>query len=226
MIQMKDVVKKYFKGKSNEITALKGATLSIGHGEMVACMGASGSGKSTLLHIAGLLDNYESGEYFLDGEDTSRMTSKQKAMARNQKFGFVVQDFALIEEETVYNNVLLPLLFHKADGRKEKVKDALVQVGLQEYLRKKVEYLSGGEKQRVAVARALVNQPGIILADEPTGSLDSVTGKEIIKIFQKMKEDGKTVVIVTHDKMVSEMCDRTVTILDGVVYEDEGQAGV
>lgn len=219
MIQTRNLWKRYFLGKSNEQAALKGVSLEIETGEMVAFMGPSGSGKSTLLHIIGMIDEYDGGEYFFDGINVATLSDKDKAILRNKKIGFVVQNFALIEEETVSNNIKIPLLFRKSDRRRERVQGVLEQVGMTDYAKKKVKYLSGGQKQRVAIARALVKQPEIILADEPTGSLDSVTGKEIICIFQKLKEEGKTIVIVTHDKEIASMCDRTVVISDGQIYE-------
>jgi putative ABC transport system ATP-binding protein len=225
MIEIKELWKRYFLGKSNEQAALKGISVKIRKGEMVAFMGPSGSGKSTLLHIIGLLDEGDGGEYFLDGVRTAGLPDAEKARIRNQRIGFVIQNFALIDEETVQNNVKLPLLFKRTGRRKEKVQKVLEQVGMKEYQKKKVKYLSGGQKQRVAIARALVNEPEIILADEPTGSLDSVAGKEIICIFQKLREKGKTIVIVTHDNEVASMCDRTIMISDGQVQKEKEREG-
>ena len=178
MIEIKNLVKIYNKGKTNEFCALKGIGLSIEEGEMVAIIGKSGAGKSTLLHILAAIDSYDKGSYLVDGVSVGDLKEKQRARFRNQKIGIVMQDYALIDEYTIEENVQIPLIFGKVKGndvRREKIMTALKNVGLDELAKKPVRQLSGGQKQRVAIARALVNNPAFLLADEPTGALDSKT---------------------------------------------------
>ena len=175
MIQIKNLVKVYNKGKTNEFCALKGIDLSIDEGEMVAIIGKSGAGKSTLLHILAAIDSYDKGSYLVDGVSVGDLKEKDRARFRNQKIGIVMQDYALIDEYTIEENVQIPLIFGKVKGndvRREKIMTALKNVGLDELAKKPVRQLSGGQKQRVAIARALVNNPAFLLADEPTGALD------------------------------------------------------
>ena len=202
MIQIKNLVKIYNKGKTNEFCALKGIDLSIEEGEMVAIIGKSGAGKSTLLHILAAIDSYDKGSYLVDGVSVGDLKEKDRARFRNQKIGIVMQDYALIDEYTIEENVQIPLIFGKVKGndvRREKIMTALENVGLPELAKKPVRQLSGGQKQRVAIARALVNNPTFLLADEPTGALDSKTSGEIMDVFEKLNQGGKTVIIVTHD---------------------------
>ena len=206
MIQIKNLVKIYNKGKTNEFCALKGIDLSIEEGEMVAIIGKSGAGKSTLLHILAAIDSYDKGSYLVDGVSVGDLKEKQRARFRNQKIGIVMQDYALIDEYTIEENVQIPLIFGKVKGndvRREKIMTALENVGLAELAKKPVRQLSGGQKQRVAIARALVNNPAFLLADEPTGALDSKTSGEIMDVFEKLNQGGKTVIIVTHDMEVA-----------------------
>jgi putative ABC transport system ATP-binding protein len=220
MIQIKNLVKVYNKGKTNEFCALKGIDLSIDEGEMVAIIGKSGAGKSTLLHILAAIDSYDKGSYLVDGVSVGDLKEKDRARFRNQKIGIVMQDYALIDEYTIEENVQIPLIFGKVKGndvRREKIMTALENVGLAELAKKPVRQLSGGQKQRVAIARALVNNPTFLLADEPTGALDSKTSGEIMDVFEKLNQGGKTVIIVTHDMEVAARCGRVIEISDGEI---------
>lgn len=220
MIEIKNLVKVYNKGKTNEFCALKGIDLSIDEGEMVAIIGKSGAGKSTLLHILAAIDSYDKGSYLVDGVSVGDLKEKDRARFRNQKIGIVMQDYALIDEYTIEENVQIPLIFGKVKGndvRREKIMTALKNVGLDELAKKPVRQLSGGQKQRVAIARALVNNPAFLLADEPTGALDSKTSGEIMDVFEKLNQGGKTVIIVTHDMEVAARCGRVIEISDGEI---------
>lgn len=220
MIEIKNLVKIYNKGKTNEFCALKGIDLSIEEGEMVAIIGKSGAGKSTLLHILAAIDSYDKGSYLVDGVSVGDLKEKERARFRNQKMGIVMQDYALIDEYTIEENVQIPLIFGKVKGndvRREKIMTALENVGLAELAKKPVRQLSGGQKQRVAIARALVNNPTFLLADEPTGALDSKTSGEIMDVFEKLNQGGKTVIIVTHDMEVAARCARVIEISDGEI---------
>ena len=220
MIEIKNLVKIYNKGKINEFCALKGIDLSIEEGEMVAIIGKSGAGKSTLLHILAAIDSYDKGSYLVDGVSVGDLKEKERARFRNQKIGIVMQDYALIDEYTIEENVQIPLIFGKVKGndvRREKIMTALENVGLAELAKKPVRQLSGGQKQRVAIARALVNNPAFLLADEPTGALDSKTSGEIMDVFEKLNQGGKTVIIVTHDMEVAARCGRVIEISDGEI---------
>lgn len=220
MIEIKNLVKIYNKGKTNEFCALKGIDLSIEEGEMVAIIGKSGAGKSTLLHILAAIDSYDKGSYLVDGVSVGDLKEKDRARFRNQKIGIVMQDYALIDEYTIEENVQIPLIFGKVKGndvRREKIMTALENVGLAELAKKPVRQLSGGQKQRVAIARALVNNPAFLLADEPTGALDSKTSGEIMDVFEKLNQGGKTVIIVTHDMEVAARCRRVIEISDGEI---------
>ena len=220
MIEIKNLVKIYNKGKTNEFCALKGIGLSIEEGEMVAIIGKSGAGKSTLLHILAAIDSYDKGSYLVDGVSVGDLKEKDRARFRNQKMGIVMQDYALIDEYTIEENVQIPLIFGKVKGndvRREKIMTALENVGLAELAKKPVRQLSGGQKQRVAIARALVNNPAFLLADEPTGALDSKTSGEIMDVFEKLNQGGKTVIIVTHDMEVAARCGRVIEISDGEI---------
>ena len=220
MIEIKNLVKIYNKGKTNEFCALKGIDLSIEEGEMVAIIGKSGAGKSTLLHILAAIDSYDKGSYLVDGVSVGDLKEKDRARFRNQKIGIVMQDYALIDEYTIEENVQIPLIFGKVKGndvRREKIMTALENVGLAELAKKPVRQLSGGQKQRVAIARALVNNSTFLLADEPTGALDSKTSGEIMDVFEKLNQGGKTVIIVTHDMEVAARCGRVIEIGDGEI---------
>jgi len=221
LIELHDVTKSFPTGDKNKpLTVLHHVDLMIDEGEMIAVQGASGSGKSTLLHILGCLDTPTQGTYCLDGMNIASASPLELSRLRNEKFGFVLQHFALIEEDNVESNVAVPLLFSRAPSRDidAKVFSTLEQVGLLHLRKKKTALLSGGEKQRVAIARALINQPDIILADEPTGSLDTENTGHIMAIFQQLHQQGKTIVIVTHDTQVASCCQRIITISDGCVH--------
>lgn len=198
---------------------LKDANLSIDKGEMVAIKGSSGAGKSTLLHIIGCLDKPTSGSYLLNGQDVSQLSLSKLAEIRNASFGFVMQHFALIEEDSALQNVATPLLFAKTRKSQmdARAMEQLRNVGMEQMENKRIATLSGGEKQRVAIARAMVNNPEIILADEPTGALDRANTEKIVQLFQQLNEKGKTIIIVTHDDFVAQSCRRIVTIADGVI---------
>lgn len=219
MIEIKNIQKTYNYGKSNAFQALNDVSLTINDGEMVAIIGKSGAGKSTLMHILGCIDEFESGKYYLNGEDVSSLNEKKRAQIRNSKIGIVLQDFALVESYSVIENVMLPLYFSKSiKGKKEKMAkaiDVLKQMEMYEFVDKKVNKLSGGQKQRVAIARAMINNPKILLADEPTGALDVKMSAEIMSIFEKLNKQGTTVIIITHDMEVAKKCSRIIEISDG-----------
>ncbi len=219
MIEIKNLTKTYNYKKSNAFTALKDISLKIEDGEMLAIIGKSGAGKSTLLHIIGCIDTFEKGEYSIDDTDVHKLSDKKLAEIRNEKVGIVMQDFALVEEYTVVENVKIPLYFSKKKkgSANTLALEALEKVGIKELAKKPVNKLSGGQKQRVAIARAIVNDPSFILADEPTGALDTKTSAEIMELFKKLNDDGKTVIIITHDPGVAEKCKRKIEISDGEI---------
>ena len=211
---------KYYKVGKQKFHALKDIDLTVGDGEMVAVIGQSGAGKTTLLNILGLVDTWDSGSYTLDGTDVKSLSDRRLAKMRNEKIGFVLQDFALIEDQTVLFNVSLPLLLGnkvRFVEVKPKAISALEKVGLLDQRNKKVGQLSGGQKQRVAIARAMINEPSLILADEPTGALDTGTGLEIMELLRQRNESGTTVIIITHDEAISKSCGRIVRIGDGML---------
>jgi putative ABC transport system ATP-binding protein len=215
------VTKIYYLGKT-AVRALDGISLSIEKGEYVALMGPSGSGKSTLMHILGCLDTPTTGKYLFNGADTSQLSDTELARLRNKEFGFVFQNFNLLPRLSALANVELPLLYAGV-GRKERLRRAtelLTMVGLGDRLHHRSNELSGGEMQRVAIARALANQPAVILADEPTGNLDSRTGSEIMRLFDTLAQEGNTIVLVTHDKTIAEHARRTIKLKDGKVVEE------
>lgn len=227
IIETRDIAKRYIMG-AEVIEALKSVTINIQKGEYVAFMGPSGSGKSTLMNIVGCLDSPTSGTYVLNGKDVSNMTENELAETRNQEIGFVFQTFNLLPRQTSLENVALPLIyagFNKAD-RTEKAMLALKNVGLENRAGHKPNELSGGQRQRVAVARALVNDPSILLADEPTGNLDSKTSYEIMDLFDQIHSKGNTVIMVTHEEDIAEYAHRIVRLRDGLIESDRTNANV
>lgn len=212
-------VSKTYRPDSLEIKALKNASLEIKRGELVAIMGPSGSGKSTLMHLAGCLDTPSGGSIILDGKDISSLSEKELAKIRNQKIGFVFQSFNLIPRTTALDNVALPLFYSgkSFSERKRIAQKALTEVDLADRADHYPNQLSGGEQQRVAIARALVTNPAIILADEPTGNLDTKTGREIMKIFKRLNQEGRTIILVTHDINIARIAKRIIKIKDGKV---------
>ena len=219
MIKLNNIVKIYNPKKSNEFEALHGVSCEIKDGEMVAIIGKSGAGKSTLLHILACIDNYQEGEYIIDDTLVKNLSEKNYAKIRNEKIGMVMQDFALVEDFSVIDNVMIPLSFSKkkVKNKKQKALEVLKKVGIDELAKKPCNKLSGGQKQRVAIARAIVNEPSMVLADEPTGALDTKTSSEIMALFKELNSQGKTIIIVTHDLKVAEQCDRIIEISDGKI---------
>ena len=222
MIKIKNLHKSYNIGK-NSLHVLKGLDLEIKEGELVAIMGSSGSGKSTLLNIIGMLDNHDKGSYELDGVIINKMNETKAAEYRNKFLGFIFQSFNLINYKNALDNVILPL-YYQGISRKVREKKALKylsDVGLKNWSHHLPNELSGGQKQRVAIARAMVSEPKVLLADEPTGALDSNTSKEVMDLIQKINKAGKTILVVTHEHDISQMCSRIVKLKDGVIVEDK-----
>ncbi len=222
MIQIKDLHKSYKMGK-NSLHVLKGINFNVEEGELVAIMGSSGSGKSTLLNILGMLDSSDSGEYILDNVPIKDLNETKAARYRNKFLGFVFQSFNLINYKSAAENVALPLYYQKVPRkeRQEKALKYLEQVGLKEWAGHLPSELSGGQKQRVAIARALAAEPKVLLADEPTGALDSKTSYEVMDLIQKINDAGNTILIVTHEPDIADMCKRIVHLKDGVIIEDK-----
>jgi len=219
MIKFEKIFRIYQLGQV-QIEALQGISLEIERGSFVAIMGPSGSGKSTLLHIMGCLDRPSLGRYFLDGKDVSLLSDRQLARVRNQQIGFVFQAFNLLWNETAVGNVMLPLIYASANDKKRRVVEALREVGLEHRLKHKPGEMSGGEQQRVAIARAMVKNPDIILADEPTGNLDSEAGHHIMETFEHLNSRGVTIVIITHEKTVAERCRKIIHLKDGQIVAE------
>ena len=220
MIKLKGIEKSYWIGK-NPLRVLKGIDLEIKAGEMVSIMGSSGSGKSTLLNVIGILDDFEKGEYYLDGKLIDHISEKNAAHLRNTFIGFVFQSFNLIPFKNAMDNVALPL-YYKGVKRKERNRiamDYLDKVGLSDWAKHMPSEMSGGQKQRVAIARALVTNPKVILADEPTGALDSTTSYEVMDLLKEVNNEGMTVIIVTHEHDISEMTSRIINLHDGIIME-------
>lgn len=219
MIKIENVTKIYNKGKGNEFLALDHVSFTVEDGEMTAIIGKSGAGKSTLLHILACVDSYEDGEYYLDDLLVKNKNDRENAQIRNQYLGIVMQDYALVEDFTALENVMLSLDFCKKriKNKKKLALSMLEKVDMKEFAHKQVSTLSGGQKQRVAIARAIANNPKVILADEPTGALDSQNTEQIMELLKDLNQQGKTIIIVTHDPLVSAQCKRIIEITDGKI---------
>ena len=216
VIELKNITKIYKSGEEDTI-ALGGVDLTVKKGEFVAIMGPSGSGKSTLMHIIGLLDRPTQGEYMLDGKDVSKISKKRQAAIRNQEIGFVFQQFNLLTRTSALENVFLPTIYGKVPNAEKRAKQLLEEVGLSDRIKNKTNQLSGGQIQRVAIARALIMDPAIILADEPTGNLDSKRSDEVMKLLQKINKKGATIVLITHEPDVAKYAQRVITLRDGKI---------
>jgi len=221
MINIKDIAKTYQNGEI-EVQALKGVSFEIEEGEMVSIMGPSGSGKSTLMNILGCLDTATSGYYSLNDQDISQASEKELAYIRNKEVGFVFQQFNLLGRKTVLSNVEVPLIYSGAKKKKriKRAEDLLVKVGLGHRMKHYPNEISGGQKQRVAIARALANNPSLVLADEPTGNLDTNTGEEIMDLFQQLNDQGHTIILVTHEHNIAAYAERTIELIDGRIQRD------
>jgi putative ABC transport system ATP-binding protein len=222
VIEMTNITKSYEMG-TQVVHALRGVDLTIKEGDFVAIMGPSGSGKSTLMNMIGCLDVPNSGSYLLGGEDVSSLSSDDRSRIRNRRIGFVFQQFNLLPRTSALKQVCLPLMYagQGRSARSQRAKEALEQVGLGDRMDHRPDELSGGQQQRVAIARALVTRPNIILADEPTGALDTVTGDEIMSLFEQLNEQGMTIIVVTHESMVADRAHRTIWLRDGLVVEGD-----
>jgi putative ABC transport system ATP-binding protein len=222
MLEIKKITKVYKMGEVL-VNALRGVSFHIDKGQFVAIMGPSGSGKSTLMHIIGCLDHPSEGSFIMDGEDISKVNDNKLAEIRNKKIGFVFQQFNLLNRVNILNNIEVPLIYAGVNSKKRKklAEQVLENVGLSNRLKHRPNEISGGEKQRAAIARALVNNPLIILADEPTGNLDSKNGEEIMKIFNKLHQEGHTIIIVTHELEVAKYAQRIIHLHDGLIENDE-----
>ena len=223
VIRTQGLGKVYSAGSEAEVVALKGVDVSIGRGEFVAIMGPSGSGKSTLMNLVGCLDTPTSGSYQCDGVDVATLDAEELAILRRDKIGFVFQGFNLLPRMSALENVAMPMGYANVprEERMRRAHEAMAAVGLQNREGHRPSELSGGQQQRVAIARALINQPPILLADEPTGALDSKTGEEILSLFKRLRDDGHTVVLITHDAEVAAHCDRVLVMRDGELHEGE-----
>lgn len=228
IIELTNIIKRFYIGQPNELQILNGITLTVNEGEFVSIVGESGSGKSTLMNIIGALDRPTEGQYILDQEDIMKAKDHELSNVRNRKIGFVFQTYNLVSKTNALKNVELPMLYAGMNRklRNERAKELLKLVGMEDRMKHLPEELSGGQKQRVAIARAMANNPSIILADEPTGALDSATGQMVMDIFHKLhKEQGKTIVLITHSQELAEKTERIITIKDGLVIgERKGEA--
>jgi putative ABC transport system ATP-binding protein len=220
MIQMEDITKTYLLGET-EVPILKGINIQINEGEYVSIMGASGSGKSTLMNIIGCLDRPTHGSYYLEGQDLTTLSKDDLAFIRNQRIGFVFQQFNLLARSTALENVMLPMIYAgiPRNERRNRAEEALVKVGLGDRLNNRPNQLSGGQQQRVAIARALVNHPALLLADEPTGALDTQTSQEVMNLFTELNDQGITIVIITHEPDIADQTKRKLKIQDGLMLD-------
>ena len=225
VIRMEKIIKTYYEGKPNELEILHGINLAVNQGEFVSIVGESGSGKSTLMNIIGVLDRQTAGNYYLEGQDVNMMTDEVRSAIRNRRIGFVFQNFNLLPRANALKNVMVPLMYgeERTKNQKERAMEMLAMVGMEERAGHRPNELSGGQKQRVAIARAMINDPAIILADEPTGALDSKTGHMVMDLFHKLHEEqGKTIVLITHSQELAAETQRIVTLLDGEIVSDKG----
>ena len=222
ILDLRDICKTYGQDQL-EVPVLKNVNLKVNEGEYLAVMGPSGSGKSTLMNIIGCLDRATSGIYYLEGEDISQLSEKQLSDVRLNKIGFVFQTFQLLPQETALDNVALPLIYAgvSKQERTERAYESLKRVGLEDRTTFLPTQLSGGQKQRVAIARAMINSPSILLADEPTGALDQASGKQVMELFQKLNDEGTTILMITHDANVASFARRTVKIIDGELFDEK-----
>lgn len=225
VIRMEKIVKTYYEGKPNELEILHGIDLTVNQGEFVSIVGESGSGKSTLMNIIGVLDRQTVGNYYLEGQDVNSMTDEVRSAIRNRRIGFVFQNFNLLPRANALKNVMVPLMYGdvRVKDQKQRAMEMLAMVGMDDRAMHRPNELSGGQKQRVAIARAMINDPAIILADEPTGALDSKTGHMVMDLFHKLHEEqGKTIVLITHSQELAAETQRIVTLLDGEIVADKG----
>ncbi len=227
LIDVRNVYKIYNEDEENEVRALDGVSLQIRQGEYVAIIGSSGSGKSTLMNILGCLDLPSYGDYILDGDTVSELPDRKLARIRNRHIGFIFQGFNLLNNLTALENVEMPLMYQgiRGERRRDMAEEALTRVGLEDRMRHRPGQMSGGQQQRVAIARAIATKPPIIMADEPTGNLDSRTGEHVIEILSGLHKEGSTILLITHDSKVAQMAARHIHILDGKVTGDNAQAG-
>ena len=225
VIRMEKIIKTYYEGKPNELEILHGIDLTVHKGEFVSIVGESGSGKSTLMNIIGVLDRQTAGTYYLEGQDVNMMSDEVRSAIRNRRIGFVFQNFNLLPRANALKNVMVPLMYgeERVKNGKERAMEMLAMVGMEERANHRPNELSGGQKQRVAIARAMMNDPAIILADEPTGALDSKTGHMVMDLFHRLHEEqGKTIVLITHSQELASETQRIVTLLDGNSVADNG----
>ena len=223
VIKMNNIIKRYYIGKPNELQILNGISLEVNQGEFVSIVGESGTGKSTLMNIIGVLDRQTEGEYFLEGHDVNQLSDDVRSRVRNQRIGFVFQNFNLLPRANALKNVMIPLMYSdkRVKEQKERAREMLKMVGMEDRASHRPNELSGGQKQRVAIARAMINDPAIILADEPTGALDSKTGHMVMDLFHKLHEEqGKTIVLITHSNELAAETQRIVKISDGSIVSD------
>ena len=227
VIRMENIIKRYYEGKPNELQILNGINLEVNEGEFVSIVGESGSGKSTMMNIIGVLDRQSEGKYFLEGKDVNLMSDDERSAIRNNRIGFVFQNFNLLPRANALKNVMVPLMYNpnRQKNRQEKAMEMLRMVGMEDRATHRPNELSGGQKQRVAIARAMINDPAIILADEPTGALDSKTGHMVMDLFHRLHEEqGKTIVLITHSKELAQETQRIITLSDGnIVGNKENQ---
>lgn len=218
VMRMENIIKRYYEGKPNELQILNGINLDVNEGEFVSIVGESGSGKSTMMNIIGVLDRQSEGKYFLEGKDVNLMSDDERSAIRNNRIGFVFQNFNLLPRANALKNVMVPLMYNpnRQKNRQEKAMEMLRMVGMEGRATHRPNELSGGQKQRVAIARAMINDPAIILADEPTGALDSKTGHMVMDLFHRLHEEqGKTIVLITHSKELAQETQRIITLSDG-----------